>query len=44
LGRYLGPLRDRFDGHSGIAFALQKLPRSFDDAAPSVLGLALANQ
>ena len=44
LGRHLRPLRDCFDGHSGIAGALQELPGGFNDAAPRVARLALANQ
>ncbi len=44
LSRYLRPPRDRVDGHSGVAFPLQELPGGFDDAAPGVACLALANQ
>jgi hypothetical protein len=43
LGRYLRPLRDRLDGHSGIAFALQEPQGGFDDASAGVACLALAN-
>ena len=36
LGRYFRPLRDPFDGHSSITFALQELPRGFDDAPAGI--------
>ena len=44
LGRHLRPPRDGFDGHSGIAFALQEPPGGFDDAPAGVARLALPNQ
>src|SRR5207244_13457267 len=43
LGRYLRPLRDRFDGHSGITFTLQELPGGLDDAPTGVARLAQTN-
>src|SRR5258708_3052156 len=43
-GRDLRPLPDRLDGHSRIAFALQQLSGSLDDANAGVAGLTLSNQ
>ena len=44
LGGDLGPPRDRFDRHSGVALALQELPSGFDDSDTRIACLALANQ
>jgi hypothetical protein len=37
-------LRDPFDRHSFITFAIQELSRGFNDASAGVLGLALAKE
>jgi hypothetical protein len=44
LCRHFRPLRDRFDGHAVIAFALQKLPRGFNNPSTVITRQPLANQ